>query len=251
MFPEIRITDSTAIPTYLLYLSLLYCFLVYYVVRKADALKKDTRTALDLGLILMVGGFVGGRLLHVIYEMPDYYWEDLSRIYKFWDGGFVFFGGFVFALAGCTFYVWKKKLSFFEWADFYAPVIALGYGLGRLSCYLAGCCYGRFCTAPWATQFPWDTHHIPIHPTQIYAVIWELAVFGLLVSLPRVRRFRTGFLFSLWLILHGIGRLMMEHYREDFRGDLILGLSISSWISLGIILLGTWYLFRMRRYAKT
>ena len=238
MFPEIRISDSITLPTYLVYLSLLYCFLVFFVVRRAEAQDKEVRTALDLGLILMVAGFVGGRLLHILFENPEYYMEDLSRVYKFWEGGFVYFGGFLLGLAGCAFYVWKKQLRFLEWADFYAPVIALGYGLGRVSCYLAGCCYGRYCSLPWATQFPWDSRQVPRHPTQLYAVIWELAVFALLISLPKIRRFKAGFVFSLWLMLHGMGRLMMEYYRDDFRGQDLWGLSISSWVSIGIILLG-------------
>lgn len=249
MFPEIRISDSMALPTYLLYLSLLYCFLVFFVVRRAEALGKDIRIALDLGLILMVGGFVGGRLLHITFESPEYYREDLTRIFKFWEGGFVFFGGFALALGGCATYVRQKKLSFLEWADFYAPVIALGYGLGRISCYLGGCCYGRFCSMPWATQFPWDDRHVPRHPTQLYAVIWELAAFALLISLPKLKTFNKGFVFSLWLILHGIGRLLMEYYRDDFRGPALGGFSVSSWFSIAVILMGI--VFWLRSFAKS
>lgn len=261
MFPEIRISDSIVIPTYLLYQSLLYCFLLFYVVRKVQfsvqstrgnsknkdlkSKKENLKTVLDLALILMVAGFIGGRFLHIIYEMPEYYLEDLSRIYQFWEGGFVFYGGFIFAFIGCAIYLWKRKLSFFWWADFYAPVLALGYGLGRISCFLAGCCYGRSCALPWAVKFPWDYHQVLRHPAQLYAVAWELAVFGLLISLPRWKRLKTGVLFSIWLVLHGLGRLLMEYYREDFRGDLLAGLSISSWVSLVVIITGIGILIRL------
>lgn len=243
MFSEIRISDSIVIPTYLLYQSLLFCFLIFYVVRRAKLSGQSVKTALDLAFILMVAGFIGGRFLHVVYEMPEYYLEDLNRIYKFWEGGFVFYGGFVCAFVGCAIFLRKQKFSFFQWADFYAPVLALGYGLGRISCFLAGCCYGRFCTMPWAVRFPWDYHQVLRHPTQLYAVFWELAVFALLLVLPKFLQLKTGLLFSVWLILHGLGRLMMEYYREDFRGDLIAGFSISSWVSVIVIALGIKFCF--------
>ena len=148
MFPEIKLSDSIVIPTYLLYLSVLYCFLIFYVLRRATLreriLAHDSAMtlALDLGLIMMVGGFIGGRLVHVLYEMPSYYAQDWTRALKFWEGGFVFYGGFIAAFMGCLFFVWRRKLSFRIWADFFAPVLALGYGLGRMSCFLAGrrCC---------------------------------------------------------------------------------------------------------------
>jgi phosphatidylglycerol:prolipoprotein diacylglycerol transferase len=252
MFPEIRISDSIVIPTYLPYLSFLYCFLVYYVFKRAQRLGFNTKIALDLGLILMIAGFIGGRLLHVFYEVPEYYLEDISRIFKFWEGGFVFFGGFAAGILGCLIYVKKTKISFFKWADFYAPVIALGYGLGRVGCFLSGCCYGKSCELPWGVRFSWDYHQVLRHPTQLYAVIWELGVFALLISLPAAFKSvslqkvfqKPGTVFSLWLFLHAWGRLLMEQYRDDFRGELLLNLSISTWFSF-LLLLSAIFIFTL------
>lgn len=240
MFPEIRFSESLALPTYIPYLSLLYCFLVVYVVRRAQRLDRSVKVAMDLSLIMMIAGFVGGRLVHAFYEMPDYYLEDISRLFKFWEGGFVFYGGFIFAFLCCLVYVKKTKISFFEWADFFAPVVALGYGLGRIGCFLSGCCYGAACDLPWGVRFPWDYHQVLRHPTQLYAVIWELAVFVLITQLPKVFRVfrKQGLVFSTWLVLHGLGRLLMESFRDDFRGDTVLGQSISTWVSFGLILAG-------------
>jgi phosphatidylglycerol:prolipoprotein diacylglycerol transferase len=242
MFPEIKFSDSIVIETYLLYISVLYCFLLFYVLQRArnrpglsdEVRSQKTTIALDLSLIMMVGGFLGARAVHVFYEMPEYYSEDWTRAFKFWQGGFVFYGGFIVAFAACWIFLRLRKLSFLEWADFFAPVLALGYGLGRISCFLAGCCYGRSCDAPWAVVFPWDYHQVPRHPTQIYAVLWELAVYALLIWLEKRKLVvrEPGKLFAIWLTFHALGRLMMEYYREDFRGDLIIGLTISTWVSL-------------------
>lgn len=241
MFPEIRITDSIILPTYLVYLSLLYSFLVYWVYRSAIQQKVDLKIAMDISLCLMVGGFIGGRSLHILFEMPDYYFNNPSQILQFWQGGFVFYGGFVTALACGWTYLKIKKIPFLPWADFFSKVVALGYGLGRLGCFFAGCCYGRACTAPyaslWAVQFPWDTEQIPRHPTQIYATLWEFLAFAGLIWLSKKTK-KAGTVFYTWLILHGLGRMMMEYYRDDFRGDLIFGFTISSWISFIIFSFG-------------
>jgi phosphatidylglycerol:prolipoprotein diacylglycerol transferase len=237
MFPEIRLSDSVSISTYLVYLSFLFCGLLVYVLKRSRKRGLSSTQALDLSLILMIFGFLGGRLVHVFYESPSHYFEDWTRILKFWEGGFVFYGGFLSALAAAVLYAWKKHLQIPRWLDFFAPVLALGYGLGRVSCFLAGCCYGRSCDLPWGLTLTWDTMHVLRHPVQLYAVAWESTLFAFLVLWERKIIFRSlsrpaGQLFALWLNLHSLGRLMMEYFRDDFRGALILGISVSSFLSL-------------------
>jgi phosphatidylglycerol:prolipoprotein diacylglycerol transferase len=237
VLPEIHLGSLGTVPTYLLFLSFLYTGLVFYTFSRSHHLHKDSKTALELTLILMAGGFLGGRLFHVFYEAPDFYLQHPKQILFFWNGGFVFFGGFIGALLGVTVYTKAKNLSFLEWGDFFAPIIALGYGLGRISCFLAGCCYGKFCSLPWAVSFGWDSQRLPRHPTQLYAVFWELMVYVLLIFIEsrdqsRDKNLSPGKIFFLWLLFHSVGRLLMEHFRDDFRGVFLAGLSISSWGSL-------------------
>lgn len=232
MFPEIRFSENFSIQTYILTISILYCFLLLFVTKRAKKMNLTVTHALDLAFVMMASGFLGARLVHVFYEAPEYYALDWTRVFRFWEGGFVFYGGFLAAFFACWLFVHFKKLPFFKWADFYAPVLALGYGLGRISCFLAGCCYGRVCDFPWAVVFPWDTAKVTRHPVQIYAVIWELTVFALLLVLEK----KPGRpVFVIWLALHSVGRLMMEYFRDDFRGQFVLGLSFSTWISLALL----------------
>ena len=242
MFPEIILSESIVIPTYIVFLSLLYCFLVFYTFKRAEKLKRPVKTALDLGFIIMVAGFIGGRMLHVLFEAPFYYQEDWLRVFYFWQGGFVFYGGFLTAFAACLLYLFfqskknlRHKLSYLQWADFYAPIIALGYGLGRISCFLAGCCYGSACDFPWAVNFPWDLNGLARHPVQLYMTAWELLLFAFLLFTEKKKN-PVGQLFFTWLFFHAIGRLIMEYFRDDFRGNLILSMSLSSWISWALIL---------------
>jgi phosphatidylglycerol:prolipoprotein diacylglycerol transferase len=236
--------------SYVLYFSILYCFLIFYTVYRAKKLNTDTKIALDIALILMVGGFVGARLMHVLYEEPQYYVDHWVRIFQFWAGGFVFYGGFLLAISGASFYVWKKKESWLKWADFYAPICALGYGLGRIGCLLAGCCYGRACDFPWAITLSWDEKMIPRHPTQIYATLFELLVFFVLIWGEKLKNRKPGMLFFSWILAHGFGRVMMEYFRDDFRGPTILNLSISTWTSLVLISAGVAYFLSSKIVEK-
>lgn len=209
--------------SYFVYQSFLYTGLMLYVWWRVTRQGLPFRIAWNLALILMVAGFVGARLMHVVYENPEIYQADPWRILEFWQGGFVFFGGAAAAFAACWLYLRHEKEDFLEWADFYAPVFALGYALGRIGCLIAGCCYGVYCDAPWAVHSR--------HPTQIYAFLTEIVVFLYLLRREK-NPAPKGHLFAFWLVGHGLGRLFMESYRADFRGAFVAGLSISSWVSL-------------------
>lgn len=246
MYPVIPITSSVVIPTYYFILSLTICIGLLWIIRRAQRFHLSRKIALDLSLIIMISGFVGGRLFHVFYEDFSYYREDPWRVLQIWNGGFIFYGGAL--LAGLFSFIYlslKEKRHLKKYLDLFAPVLSLSYVLGRLACLFAGCCYGRTCELPWAIAGR--------HPTQIYAAVWELGTLIILLGIektPRIQRplknlRNPGSIFFLWMILHGIGRLLMESYRDDFRGP-TLGISISSWISLVIIVYGSFLLIRSK-----
>lgn len=229
MLPEIKVTDQLSFSTYFIYIGLLYTYLVYWVYASAHKKKLDVLIALNLSLIIMVIGFIGARLTHVLWESPEVYSEHPSTVFKFWQGGFVFYGGAIPAVLACLWYLKKQKQKLTTWLDFFAPIGALGYGLGRISCFLAGCCYGKSCDLPWAIQGR--------HPTPLYAVTWELSVLVYLNWRGR-KKLSPGQLFAEWILLHSVGRMIMESFRDDFRGDFIFGISPSTLISL-ILFSGT------------
>jgi phosphatidylglycerol:prolipoprotein diacylglycerol transferase len=217
--------------TYYFVISLGATLSVLWFLRRGAGAGLSGVRAIDLALVVLLGGFIGARLLHVFYEEPDFYRQHPLRVLEFWYGGFVYLGGlFGAALSAALFCEWRRE-PFWVWADLAAPPAALAYAIGRVGCFFNGCCYGRHCDLPWAVWMDGDHRH----PTQLYATFGEgLTLLILLTLEPRLRK-KPGALFGLWLVLHGAGRIVMEHFRDDPRGPLLYGFSISTWISAALM----------------
>lgn len=252
MYPFIY-WGSVAIPVYTLAVSLIFSGGVFYLLNRAQKFHRNRNTAIDLGLAVMIFGLLGARFMHIAYEEPLYYYGKPIEIFKVWQGGFVFYGGLLAAWLAGVFYLKSKNEPLMVWHDIFAPLVCLGYSLGRLACLASGCCYGKPTDMPWGMVFPKGVEApagVSLHPTQLYASIWEFCLFLLLVFLePRLKKYQwaPGSLFGIWLTLHAVGRLFMEYYRMDSRGATHLGLSISSLISFALIGFGVLLLALLNR----
>jgi phosphatidylglycerol:prolipoprotein diacylglycerol transferase len=218
---------SLQISTYYSLISLGCILATLWFIRRARAQNLTQVSAIDFALVLMISGFLGARLLHIFYEEPAYYAQNWRRAFEIWNGGFVFYGGVFGAFIGTSLFAAFRREPLWLWADLAAPPIALSYAIGRVGCFLNGCCYGKECQLPWAVYMQ-GTHR---HPTQLYATLWETLVIVVLIKSEKHLK-SVGQLFGLWLFLHGLGRSMMEVMRDDPRGPLILGMSLGSFLSL-------------------
>lgn len=237
MYPIIHVTEGLEIPSFFLVISLVLSVALLWVRQRSHIYKLPQKNVLDLSLLLMLSSIVGARLFHVVYENLDFYKEHPFRMFYLWEGGFVFYGGMVLAFIATFTYLRairapQKALYF----DTFAPVLSFAYGFGRIGCFLAGCCFGRACDYAWAIDGK--------HPTQLYALLWEAGTILLLLGIEKIdlkKRpvflSRPGDLFILWLVLHSLGRVLMESYREDFRGANVFGLSVSTVLSLVLIVI--------------
>ena len=116
-------------------------------------------------------------------------------------------------------YMRWKKLPLWKIADVLAPSIALGSVFGRIGCLLNGCCYGRACDLPWAISFPGgqSLHQpaTPVHPTEIYDALLNLALYFFLAWLFRRKKF-DGQIFATYLICYASSRSFVEYFRGDY-----------------------------------
>jgi phosphatidylglycerol---prolipoprotein diacylglyceryl transferase len=225
------------LPTYFLISSLAFVAALFFLVQRTKKLKLSRNRALDTALVLMTTGFVGSRLFHVFFEEPAYYFEDFSRVLEVWRGGFVWYGGAIIgALCSLAFLKWKRE-PIARYLDLFAPVGALGYAIGRVACLFTGCCFGNVCLIK--GENPYENFAFRF-PTQLLAIVFEIIALLVLLRLEKTRSeskwfARQGQIFLAWLMLHGVGRILMESLRGDPRGEFIFGLSISTWISTALI----------------
>jgi phosphatidylglycerol:prolipoprotein diacylglycerol transferase len=230
------------IQSYFVIISLVLCVCAYLIPKRAIKRGVSAQAALDLFISGMLGGLIGSRLFHVLWEEPMYYYESPWRVFDVMSGGFVWYGGVIGAAA--TMYAWfryKKGPNFLTWLDFFAPVAAFGYAGGRFACVLTGCCYGRVCEL--------DEVFFRF-PTQGFAVLWELGVGFTLLQLERRAKQKRGRVFLAWLTLHGLGRFFMELLRADPRGPVYGVLTVSLALSLVMIVCGVFgYRLNLRNGA--
>ena len=231
---------------------------VFLLRRKArlQGLNEDLITDIAFwGLIL---GLLGGRLLFVITRWQDYV-QDPLRIFKIWEGGLVYYGGFLTGFAVFLFLSRKHKLNKLDITDMAAPSLAIAHFFGRLGCFAAGCCYGSQCPEdhPFAVIFR-DPRSIapigvPLHPAQLYDAVNALIIFLVLHFLYFRRQF-TGQITAIYFMVYAIGRTIVEVYRGDsIRGFVIEGvLSTSQFISIFTFLAGVaLYIYGWRRHRSS
>lgn len=236
MDPLLRLANGQIlIPQFWIFWNLALCAGLIFYFQRIRKLRLDFKVSWNLAWVILVGGILGARALHVLYEEPVYYFNSPSQILSIWNGGLVFYGGLLGAALTGLSYLAYKKLPWKIWLDALIPALSLGYIIGRLGCFVNGCCYGRFCSLPWAVNGR--------HPTQLYAVLAESILLASLLFWEKNSKVRfPGRLLSIWLITHSLTRITIEQWRDDPRGQFFLDLSISSWMSLflffwGIILL--------------
>ena len=191
----------------------------------------------DLALPVIVVGFLGGRLAHVLGWEPELLWRDPLGILAVWRGGLAIHGALLAGFGAALWFCRRRRLEKWALADALAPAIILGQGIGRLGCFLSGDSYGRPTDLPWAVTFTDPAAlaplGVPLHPVQLYEFALDLALFGALWAIRRRTTF-DGQLFLFYIGGYGIIRLVTEVFRGD-RVELAFGLSALQAASLALL----------------
>jgi phosphatidylglycerol---prolipoprotein diacylglyceryl transferase len=206
----------------------------------------------DIFFVILVSALIGARLLYVLINFNSYQ-NNLIGIFQIWNGGLVFFGGFLAAVTASAIYIRKKNLKIWITADIIAPGIAIGHAIGRIGCLFAGCCYGKTCDLPFAIKFTNSQSLAPLdvylHPTQIYSMISNLILFFTLLWLQKRKKFH-GMVFLIYIMLYSLFRSIIEFFRGDFRGDFIFDfISMSQGIGFMVFFVALVLLIKLSRTA--
>ncbi|MFO7461976.1 MAG: prolipoprotein diacylglyceryl transferase [Desulfatiglandales bacterium] len=220
MFPDLFTVGPVTVHTYGLFVALGFGAAIAITVKIGKEQGISPQQIMDMAFVMILWAIVGSRLLYVFMNFP-YFRDHPLDAFKIWKGGLVFSGGLIAVAPAMVWYLRRHHLSFWATGDLWAPALALGQALGRIGCFMAGCCFGKPSDLPWAVAF---THsntlappNIPLHPTQLYSFLAGVGVFVVLMLLRRRRKFE-GQVFVWYLILHSTARLFVERFRADDRG---------------------------------
>jgi phosphatidylglycerol---prolipoprotein diacylglyceryl transferase len=239
--------------------------------REARRRGQDPERIADLSFWILVAALVGSRVYFIFVNWDDYFgpgralvatpFGRIPRLLAFWEGGLVFYGGFIGAAFTGFWYMRRHAMKFLPHADTLIPSVAFGHFLGRLGCFSAGCCWGDVAGRhlPWATRFPPDSlafqtfatrphpefflapdraTTLPLHPVQLYEAFGELAIFLLLVLVVRPRKRFHGQVLAVWLALYAVLRTSVEFFRGDLERGVVAGLGVGQWTSIAIFAAG-------------
>ncbi len=192
-------------------------------------------TVFNAAIVGIPSGVVFSRLLHVI-DRWQYYLDNPGRIIG--GDGLTIYGAVLGAALGIWIYSRFRDISFGYLADMLAPGVILAQAVGRVGCLLNGCCYGLesdiFCAIIYAHPESLGPIGVPVHPTQLYEIVYNLIVFVVLLKL-RGRLQPAGSLFLLYLALYSLWRFGIDFIREG--NPFILGLHEAQIIALIVLII--------------
>jgi len=244
---------------------------------------QDPERIADVSFWILVAALVGSRVFFIAVNWNDYFGDNawtttavgrIPRLLALWEGGLVFYGGFIGAALTAWWYLRRHGMAFLPFADTLIPSVAFGHFLGRLGCFAAGCCWGRTCDPhlAWGARFPPESlayqsfsarpdgarflapdhlHTLALHPTQLYESLGELALFALLVLVVRPHKRFHGQALATWLMAYAVLRSVVEAFRGDVERGVYAGLGVGQWTSIAILAAGVLVWVAGSRQART
>lgn len=168
----------------------------------------------SLAVWAVIGGVVFSRIVHII-DKWDYYLAHPMQILAF--EGLGVYGAVIGVIVAIVVYCLVKKLSIWLITDMISPGALVGMAIGRVGCVFNGCCYGLPTLFPWAVEYSCPTSYaplgVPLYPTQMFHIIWNLAAFAVLWLLRR-RLKPQGSVFLIYLAFYAAGDLLIRAFRE-------------------------------------
>ncbi len=192
----------------------------------------DPELATTLLLYVMLGGVAGSKLYYAVDVSLREGLPFTSLLFA--RDGITFYGGLIAGVGigaiGCRIH----GISVTTFMNCCAVAVALGQAIGRIGCFLVGDDYGHVTDVPWAMAFPLGappTNNL-VHPTQLYEATWLAAGAFYLWK----RRRKSPFLFGEYMLLNGVGRIVVENWRINDR--VFAGMTEAQWIGATLVFLG-------------
>lgn len=233
----------------------------FLLLKDLKRLGYDAKLAGDIVFAAAVGGILGSKIYYLIENLDRVFDDPIGMIFS--GSGLVFLGGLMGGTLGVTLVLRKQNLPWLKFADIVAPLLILGYAIGRVGCFLVGDDYGIPTHSslgiafenglppttynvfqsyyPWIDLTGFEPGLLAVHPTQLYETTIGLAIFALLWK-KRTSVKVIGSLFFTYLILAGLERFFIEFIRTN--EHYLFDLTGSQLISLVMITIGSGFLIK-------
>lgn len=209
--------------------------------------KLDRDAIADASIWLVLGALPAARIYYVLFNWPAYAGHP-DRMIAIWEGGIAIHGAILGGLLALATFARINRISLWQLIDTIAPSLILGQAIGRWGNFFNSEAFGRPTDLPWKLFIPPDRRPLGyegfeyFHPTFLYESLWNLGVFGLLITLfLRKPNLKPGTIGCLYAIAYSLGRVWIEGLRTD---SLMLGpLRMAQMVSLTGVAIGTLGLF--------
>ena len=238
MHPILFEAGGLTIYSYGVLLAAAYLLGLQFALMRARSRGLDSQRVMDLGIWIILSALAGAKLLLLIVDFDQFTANPRDLLSLARSGG-VFYGGLIAAVVVALIYLRRHHMPLWTTTDVFAPGIALGHIVGRMGCLLAGCCFGKPASVPWAITFSDPAAQaisgtplgMPLHPTQLYEAGAEALILIFLLLFERRGRSFPGRTFWSYMLLYGVSRFVVELYRGDSRGVVFGTLSTSQFVS--------------------
>lgn len=224
------------------------------VILRAKAYNFSKNDTLIAYIFAGIGAFFGGKFFYIIQGLPEFIrlWKrtELSFLEYFNTAGLVFYGGLIGCILFILLYSVIFKIPFWGVLDILIPALPLTQGFGRIGCFLVGCCYGV--PSPHGIMLnasPVAPHDVALLPIQLIESAGVFALFLIMMVYGSKHR-EPGKLFSLYLIVYGILRFVLEFFRYDAIRGSIGPLSVSQWFSIGATAVGIYFAWFYKKKSR-
>ena len=218
MYPVIFQFGFIQIYSYGLMLVFAFWIFVFLLTRQAPALNLTNDFFWNLSLVILLAGIVSARLAYIALNLR-FFLDNPQEVFMLWHGGLIWYGAFLGGLLSGSIYLKRRKMPLLKTLDLIMPYLALSQAIGRIGCFLNGCCYGRL-----------------FIPAQLFSSFGLLIIFVIL-RLLQGRTYRQGFILACYLIAVSLERFIEEFLRGDSPRN-FGGLTIFQVISIAVFLSG-------------
>ena len=228
-----------------------YLMISHLAKRKQLNITKDD--AADFIVYEIVGIVLGARVVYVLFYNLPFYLQNPIEIFALWHGGLSFHGGLLGAIIATFLFCKKRKIEFYDIADIAVMPVALALALGRIGNFINAELVGRVTDLSWCIDYSKNKFVENLssecrHPSQIYASIKNLLIFGILWFI-KDKKLPNGFMFWTFVMLYGLFRTIIEFFRvpDEQIGFIINYFTMGQLLSFPLFLVGVYMLFKLNK----